>query len=43
MLNRRVKPKDIIENPHREDGLDFEEVDIETLLGLTEKDGDKYL
>lgn len=43
MLNRRVKPKDIIENPHREDGLDFEEVDIETLLGLTEKDYDKYL
>lgn len=35
--------QDILGNTHRESGLDFEEVNIETLLGLTEKDGDKYL
>jgi|CXWK01.1.fsa_nt_gi hypothetical protein len=42
MLNRRIVIDDILRNTNRESGLDFEEVSIETLLGLTEKDT-KYL
>lgn len=43
VLNRRMALEDILRNAERESGLDFEEVSIETLIGLTEKDSDKYL
>lgn len=43
VLNRRIALDDILRNNERENGLDFEEVDIEELLGLTKKDDDRYL
>lgn len=43
VLNRRMALDDILRNSQRESGLDFEEVSIEKLLGLTEKDDEKYL
>lgn len=36
LLNRRVALSEILDNPEREDGLDFEEISIEELLGLRE-------
>lgn len=42
-LNRRIALGDILGNTDRETWLGFEEVSIETLLGLTEKDKDRYL
>ena len=43
LLNRRVALSEILDNPEREDGLDFEEVSIEELMGLSKKDYDRYL
>jgi hypothetical protein len=43
VLNRRIALAEILGNTTRESGLSFEEVDIETLLGLTEKDSNRYL
>lgn len=43
VLNRRVALEEILGNAERENGLDFEEVSIEELLGLTKEDETKYL
>lgn len=43
MLNRRMDLSDILGNSNREAWLGFEEINIETLLALTEKDNNKYL
>lgn len=43
VLNRRIALAEILGNTTRESGLSFEEVSIETLLGLSEKDSNKYL
>ncbi len=42
MLNRPIVLDDILNNPNRESGLEFVEVSIEELLGLTEENT-KYL
>jgi hypothetical protein len=43
VLDRRVAIEEILNSPTREEWLHFEEVHIETLLWLTQKDRDAYL